>query len=301
MAFELTHARHDPIHCLAPGLFRSLKRGERKKLKLDVTYRYGEAEQVRFVGFEPLGVDDMRLLQGLVAFAGPKGIVLTAEPTAELPRQLRLSLEPTLDATYQEGLVVRESITRLLAEIGLSDGGDNIRAAKASLLRMSNVTLIISSSNRLATVHLMSHTFDERDGALFVCLNPGIADAVLGRKPYSRIDLAEVRRLGSDPVRLIHQRLCGWIDPGKSGRVELDTVCGYIWPEQANYEAMKKRRTAARTALSNLAFAGWSVEEYAKGKWEICRPSAPSKDGRRKPCSPVVTFPVLRSNVPQSP
>lgn len=54
MAFELTHARHDPIHCLAPGLFRSLKRGERKKLKLDVTYRYGAAEQVRFVGFEPL-------------------------------------------------------------------------------------------------------------------------------------------------------------------------------------------------------------------------------------------------------
>ncbi|GKQ77706.1 hypothetical protein KAM447_42140 [Aeromonas caviae] len=25
MAIELTHARHDPMHCLAPGLFRSLK------------------------------------------------------------------------------------------------------------------------------------------------------------------------------------------------------------------------------------------------------------------------------------
>ncbi|MET3109463.1 hypothetical protein AAKU58_004320 [Oxalobacteraceae bacterium GrIS 1.18] len=41
MAFDLTHARHDPAHCLAPGLFRSLKRGDRKKLKLDVTYPYG--------------------------------------------------------------------------------------------------------------------------------------------------------------------------------------------------------------------------------------------------------------------
>ena len=30
------------MHCLVPGLFRSLKRGERKKLKLDVTYHYAE-------------------------------------------------------------------------------------------------------------------------------------------------------------------------------------------------------------------------------------------------------------------
>lgn len=61
MAFDLTHARHDPMHCLVPGLFRSLKRGERKRLKLDVTYHYAENEQARFVGFEPLGADDMRL------------------------------------------------------------------------------------------------------------------------------------------------------------------------------------------------------------------------------------------------
>ena len=50
----------------------------------------------RFVGFEPLGADDMRLLQGLVALGGPKGIILTSEPTADLPKQLRLFLEPNL-------------------------------------------------------------------------------------------------------------------------------------------------------------------------------------------------------------
>lgn len=27
---SLSHVRHDPAHCLAPGLFRALKRGERK-------------------------------------------------------------------------------------------------------------------------------------------------------------------------------------------------------------------------------------------------------------------------------
>lgn len=62
--FDLTHARHDPAHCLAPGLFRSLKRGERKRSKLDVTYTYGK-DSIRFWGPEPLGADDLRVLQGL--------------------------------------------------------------------------------------------------------------------------------------------------------------------------------------------------------------------------------------------
>ena len=145
MAFELTHARHDPMHCLAPGLFRSLKRGDRKKLKLDVTYTFGDDIRARFIGFEPLGADDMRLLQGLVALAGPRGVILTANPAATMPRQLRLALSPTDAAADSDGLVVRHHITRLLAEIGMYDSGENIRTVKASLVRMSNVTVIIDN------------------------------------------------------------------------------------------------------------------------------------------------------------
>ena len=44
----------------------------------------------------------------------------------------------------QDALVVRESMTRLLGEIGLTDGGDNIRAIKACLLRMANVTVVVT-------------------------------------------------------------------------------------------------------------------------------------------------------------
>lgn len=120
---DLTHVRHDPAHCLAPGLFRSLKRGDRKRCKLDVTYTFGEDESMRFVGFEPLGADDMRLLQGIVALGGPNGILLTPEPTSETGRQLRLFLEPRFEAIEQDGLVVRESLTKLLSETGMTDSG----------------------------------------------------------------------------------------------------------------------------------------------------------------------------------
>lgn len=286
MAFELTHARHDRIHCLAPGLFRSLKRGDRKRNKLDVTYNYGRNEHIRFIGFEPLGADDMRLLQALVALAGPKGLILTPTPKAEIPRQLRLSLSPRLDAAKMNGLVVHQLITRLLAEMGLSDGQANIRALKASLIRMSNVTILVESNTHEASFHLMSHVFDKQDGSLFVCLNPQLADAVLGHRPHSRIDLREVRRLRSDPARLIHQRLCGWIDPGKSGTAQLDTLCGYVWPDDANGEAMKKRRQVARKALKELADIGWSTTEYAKSKWDIRRPSMRERDDAQLDSAP---------------
>lgn len=280
---DLTHARHDPAHCLAPGLFRSLKRGERKRRKLDVTYTFGEGESMRFVGFEPLGADDMRLLQGIVALGGPNGILLTPEPSTATGQQLRLFLEPRFDAIEQDGLVVRESLPKLLAEVGMTDGGDNIKALKASLLRMSNVTILVTKGRRQASFHLMSHAFDEADGRLWVALNPRVAEAILGRRPFARIDMAEVRALQTDPARLIHQRLCGWIDPGKAGRVELDTLCGYIWlDEVTNVNAIKKRRQTARKALAELAAVGWNLDEYAKGKWEIKRP-APTNCTTRLP------------------
>ena len=62
----------------------------------------------------------------------------------------------------------------------------------------------------------------------------------MGKRPHSRIDMSEVRALQTDPARIIHQRLCGWIDPGKSGRVELDTICGYVWPNILPKKTNKK-------------------------------------------------------------
>ncbi len=268
----LTHARHDPAHCLAPGLFRSLKRGDRKRLKLDVVYQYSESESMRFVGFEPLGADDMRLLQGIVALGGPNGILLTPHPETPTGQKLRAFLDPQFEAIEQDGLVVRESLPRLLREIGLTDSGDNIKALRASLFRMSNVTVLVVKGTRQASFHLMSYALDESDGRLWIAMNPRIAEAILGRRPYTRIDMDEVRALQTDPARLLHQRLCGWIDSGKTGRIDLDTLCGYIWPDELiNPNSIKTRRQTARKALAELAALGWKLDEYAKNKWEIRR------------------------------
>jgi len=269
----LTHARHDPAHCLAPGLFRSLERGERKKQKLDITYTYSVGETAQFTCFEPLGSDDLRVLQGLVAMAGADGTSLSPEPKTENGRHLRELIDPKFDASGQRACMVRSAMRRLLAEIGLSSGGKSMENVVASLHRMANVTVLVKKDSRQASFRLLSYAFDSQDGALLVALNPQLAGVALGDvKKHARIEMSEVRALHTSPARLIHQRLCGWINPGKSGKVEVDTLCGYVWPEETNPEAMKKRRQIARRALKELAALGWTVDEYATDKWEIRRP-----------------------------
>lgn len=275
--YDLTHARHDPAHCLAPGLFRSLKRGERKHAKLDITYHHGD-ESIRFWGPEPLGADDLRILQGLVAMAGPAGLVLTPEPETAGGSQLRLALDTKWDSLQQDALVIKGSYRSLAGEVGYTDtdGGSTFKAMRKVLERLWSVSVIVEKAGRRQGFRILSeYESDEQDGRLFVALNPRIAQAIMGTSRHIRIRMDEVRSLKTDPARIIHQRLCAWINEGSSGKVETDTVCGYIWPDTTtNTNTLKKRRQTARKALAELATVGWTASEYASGKWEIKRPPA---------------------------
>lgn len=278
MVYDLTHARHDPAHVLAPGLFRSLGPGDRARMKLDVVYLHGE-DRLEFGGKEPLGVDDMRVLQGLVAMAGPDGLILRDESNlSESGRQLILDLfsPPAVIADAgkkPDTLVVRDSLRRLAREIGMDEGGKGLKSIRSSVERLFGVTVFVQSGKRRMGMRLLSsYAADEGTGDLYVALNPRLAGAIFGDRQHIRIELAEVRALGTDPARLIHQRLCGWIDAGKSGKVTIDTLAEYIWPVPTDVEStMKKRRATVRKALAELATIGWTVDEYARGKVQITR------------------------------
>ncbi len=226
----LTHARHDPVHCLAPGLFRSLKRGERKTAKLDIVYDYGDDKHVAFSGPEPLGADDLRILQGLVALSGPNGLVLSPEPKTKEGRQLRQSLKPQWEAIQADALVVKGSYRALARAIGYQEGGDQFKAIRDCIKRLWNVSIIAQSGHTRQGFRLLSAcTPDEGNGRLHVALNPLIAVAVMGGRQHVHISMDEVRAIKGNTTRLLHQRLCGWIDPGKSGRACIETLRQYAW------------------------------------------------------------------------
>lgn len=273
---EYTHAKHDPAHVLAPGLFRSLSKGDYGKLKLDVVYEFGNGERLEFGGKEPLGVPEMRILQGLIAMAGPNGIILGPEPKTEEGRQLRLLLETKFDAVHEDALVAKGSFYTLANAIGMSaDGGKNYKLMRESIERLWGVSVIAEKNGKRRGFRLLSeYATDERKEQLFVALNPRIAACILGDARHCRIELSEVRQLENDSTRILHQRLCGWIDQGKSGKASLDTLISYVWSDDASDAAIRKRRQRIKEALAELQGIGWIVNEYEKKLFEIHRPKA---------------------------
>ncbi|HEI4743469.1 TPA: replication protein C, partial [Escherichia coli] len=176
-------------------------------------------------GPEPLGADDLRILQGLVAMAGPNGLVLGPEPKTEGGRQLRLFLEPKWEAVTADAMVVKGSYRALAKEIGAEvDSGGALKHIQDCIERLWKVSIIAQNGRKRQGFRLLSeYASDEADGRLYVALNPLIAQAVMGGGQHVRISMDEVRALDSETARLLHQRLCGWIDPGKTGKASIDT------------------------------------------------------------------------------
>jgi hypothetical protein len=125
---------------------------------------------------------------------------------------------------------------------------------------------------------LSSYAGDEGTGKLCIALNPLLAATIVGGTQYVYIDMIEVRRLESDVGRLIHQRLCGWIDPAASGRIGMDALIAYAWPEPAAGSTLRERRRRIIDASAELRKLGWSVVEYARGKFEVRRPARNNVD-----------------------
>lgn len=270
---DLDHIRHEPGHVLAPGLFRSLKKGDYKRLKLDVFYEFGKGERLEFKGAEPLGAPELRVLQGLIAMAGPSGLLLSSDPKTESGQQIRLLLETKFDAIHADALVAKGSFRGLARTIGYADV-ENTKGMQESIERLWGVSVIAQKNGRRMGFRLLaSYDSEEGEGRLHVALNPRIAQAIMGGEQHCRISLKEVRALRTDPARLIHQRLCGWIDAGKSGKVTIETLAGYVWVGEASPSAVRQRRVSIRKSLSELKELDWTITEYVRGKFEIFRPS----------------------------
>jgi hypothetical protein len=276
MKDKLLQARHDPAHCLAPGLFQSFKRGDRKKLKLDITYDFNAETSLRFRGYEPLGADDLRLLQGILALAGTtKATIPLSQPENKAAKQLVLFLEPKDNALQEHAVALRTTIQRLMAEIGYkTDGGEARKDVIESLDRLSNVTMRVVQKTKTGSIHLLSYFMDEITGDLIVAANPRLTQAIMGDHSYTHIDMREVRALSSDAARILHQRLCAIVTPGKQKSFNLDTLISYVWPEPAAGGNLRKRRFRLQNAISEIEkTGGWLFTVAKSGAYQVSRRS----------------------------
>lgn len=298
-----TYAKNDPAHCTVPGLFQPLKRGVRKGRNHTVTHQYGDVI-LEFSCFEPLGADDLRVLQGLLAIGSPisEPVVLTADTSNEVHREIRRNLNLTESCLHLETLVVQGSCYQLAKEIGLcTEGSATFRRIRASLRRLCRVTIIARyKDGREHGYQLIGgYSSDEGKKEIEVVLNPRLTAAVLGKRidasgGYTRIEMDEVRRIKGDATRILHTYLCAIISPGETRELLASTMRVHTWlqkPEpKQNKEArtkwlerVKKQHQRIRQAMIELNGIGWRCTQITDNrpnskqphyiKWEVCRPA----------------------------
>ncbi|AUH34425.1 replication protein C, IncQ-type [Paracoccus tegillarcae] len=278
----IDHARVHYSHALTSGLFRSLAPGDRRRLKLDVSYD-NEGRRVEFRGFEPLGAIDLKVLQALVALSGPFGNELMepagddASSPAEAFRQLyALDMDQDRSPGQRPHAVVTRATLRKVARLaGLGEGGTSLKRVRDSIERMSCVAVLFEKDSKRFITHFMTQYASEaKSGEFKVALNPVLSEVFFEGGRYARLSLDEMKALKSDPATLIHFHLCGRVDCGRSLDIGLKKLMGYIWPDDANTASTyRRRKQALLVALKEVEGLGWGVNKVRRDIWKITRPA----------------------------
>ena len=270
-----THGRHSRHCCLAPGLFRSLQRGERK-IPLDIVYEVNQTS-FHFKGPQKLGSEDLRVLQGVVALASMQQLPFSPlNPLSEHGRKLANLIKAADNGNGDELLycAAKTSVYRLAAEIGYSeDGGGQRRIIIAALDRMAQVTIFYDDELERYPMDFLGYHFMKNTGEILIAVNPQIARAIWHEDNFVHIDMNEIRCLKSAPARILHQRICAIVDPGKKRSFLIDTLVGYVWPEEAHSAStMRTRRATIRDVVAEIEMLeGWHVSQMRKNKFVVAR------------------------------
>lgn len=274
-------ARHDAMHCLMPGLFRSLDKKQMGKPNgFDLRHQFGDIA-IAFRGPYLLGTFDLRLLQVIVAMAGISNTVVSKESDAPKWIGLRRELLLKHQAADRESLIAVSSWREIAAALGTPWSGKNIiERMRQSLDRLWGVTVIVEKSGHRAGFQILSFMEDD-DDYVVAAVNPQITAAIFGQQRHVRIDLNEVRALKSDGAILIHQRLCAWVNPGETRRVDLDTLVSYVYASEDGADtsdaARRQRRSRTQKFAQELKGIGWTIAETGREKFTIGRPAPPKE------------------------
>ena len=302
-------ARMHPALCLAAGLFVSKsKSGQTPGSSTTRLAEYQTGDLVFvFEGHSPLGVEDLRALQAVFVLASRPGNSIeidTAAPATPIGRALVDTLAPT---TTQGEPAIAKMITTSLAGLatagGYAESGGGGRAGIAlSIERMSAITVIckrhqqeVSRSQLLASAKLDPETdklgqpADTQALALAPCLSTTLLSGSTKNR-YAHIEQAELVTLGqqahSSRARLLHMRLCGFIDPGQQRNVSVEKLTEYAFGNTESADTLRRQYGDIRKTMPIFIELGWETQgddrKGGKQVFSVTRPGLNKAKSRAK-------------------
>lgn len=260
-------ARHDPVLCSLPGMFRLVEEKIREQIRVSMQLKTTHGKlTVELHNSSLLNGLDLAVLQAIVALAAVGDTIDPADDLLTDHEQLLVEgLVAPKTKTYKRQKIVEDvqhldfSISALLELIGWPVCGENRALVQACLQRLATCVLIVyptDTPKAWQRFHLLAsintRTNSDRWSRTHVALNPRLSRIVLGAEArHTRIALVDTRKLGKDqPARILHQRLCSWVDEGAVRPVTFETLVGYLYPKDVEGRSLDAQLTAANPKLA---------------------------------------------------
>jgi hypothetical protein len=284
---EVTHtyARIPPAICLASGLFVSKSKAPRlatTSIAVLAEQAIGELVYV-FEGPGPLGTEDLRTLQAVFMLAShPSNRIEmnTANPATPIGK----ALVGLLALSFEQGeptiaKMATGNPSSLAAAGGYTESGGGSRSG------------ITDSLNRLAPD--VDHIGEPKD-KFAIALAPSLSTTLIGsgNGRYGLIEQQDIDRLSEAGVngsrtRLLHMRLCGFIDPGQLRQVSTATLAEYAFGKTESKDTVRRQYGDIRKSMPVLQQLGWTVsaDDRVGGKqvFTISRPALPTRAKKSAP------------------
>jgi len=253
-ARDVRYARQD-FHFALGTFFRPLPRGGRGKERIEIIYENSDAK-IRIVSPWKLGIDDESVLLSVLALAGPFGEILSINDRHSIAEFFRKGLGET---AREEILIIETSLYRLCKLTGKKDGGKTKKDVERSMERLAAVTVIVEIDNNKWSSHLLSF-YRDKERQLKIAINGRNTKAILGDVNHAHINLEERAELKNDTAKAVHRRLSGWIWPGHTGRIGIETLILKIFGEENFAQNLCKRRSLVRNALMAMnRMYSWNI------------------------------------------
>lgn len=296
--------RHDRATLLARGLF-VLKpdRGEKtisEEPGMKQTKSVRLHTKVTLQGVEvtynhpPMGATELRVLTALLALVqghtrGERSHYDVEDNSKEAEEAWESLGGRELAPLFGKSIVTLRTSKRQITESiyavknGLPPtlGGNMVAEAMEALENLAEVTIELKSKEARKSLKapLISTLFQSEsdDEGVAILLNPRLATAIFrGPGSFSLVPVGDMRRMRSKAAVLLLNRLCSFIDPGKTKVVGEGRLHEYIWGSEAADEYRDRRKTINR-ALTEMESTGWSFTRIPSvgypWTWQIARPS----------------------------
>lgn len=262
---NLDHSRVYPPACLTDGLFKPLRKGDRKHGKLDLHYKL-KGHVLWWRNYEPLGIQEQSVFLALhrIASETARREVLDETTSATDLVQLRDLLNLQMKAKDESCRYTKTSLYEIAKIIGIADSGQNLQNVAKSLVRLSSVVCAIYKeddiTNKYWQANLISHLQIE-NGQVLIAINSMLATALV-KAPASYISMEDQRQLNTDAGKRLHMWLSSWVSEGEN-QIKLDTLIPHVWgADEMQPTDLRNRRRYLRAAIQEInSLEGWTCSE----------------------------------------